>query len=119
MYFWLCCAAGVVSAMLVGMVKRGLSPAGQMLVAAGVAEGISLVMLLVAFLFTAGSTSLVVGVFMIALVVGTLAASLAALLALVGLIRFREHTLWLCLILLAAIVLNPMTIFLGLVLMAG
>lgn len=105
--------------MLISMVKQRLSPVGQMLVAATIAQGTSVLMLLVSFFFTAGSTSLVVGVFLVALVVGSIAAFLAALLALVGLIKYREHTLWLSLILFLSLLLNPLTLFLGLVLLAG
>ncbi|MBM7051827.1 MULTISPECIES: hypothetical protein [unclassified Rothia (in: high G+C Gram-positive bacteria)] len=101
------------------MAKKRLSPAGQMLVAAGIAEGISVLMLLVAFFFTAGSTSVVVTVFLVALVLGSIAAGLAALLALVGLVKFREYTLWLSFLLVAAFVFNPLTIFMGLVVFSG
>lgn len=102
--------------MLVDMVKKGKSPAGQMLIAASIAESISLLMLLIAFFVTAESTSIVVVSFMVALVLGSLAAFLAAMLAIVGLVRYRQHTVWLSLILLAAIIINPLTFFMILVL---
>lgn len=102
--------------MLVDMVKKGKSPAGQMLIAASITESISLLMLLIAFFVTAESTSIVVVSFMVALVLGSLAAFLAAMLAIVGLVRYRQHTVWLSLILLAAIIINPLTFFMILVL---
>lgn len=104
--------------MLVVM-SRKLRPSSQMLVAASIALGVSIAMLLVAIFFATSSPTTTLTVFLIALAVGSLAAFLGALLAIVGLIKHREHTLWLSLILGASVLLNPLTAFSVLLLLGG
>lgn len=105
-------------AMLVVM-SRQLRPSSQMLVAASIALAISVAMLLVAIFFATSSPTTTLTVFLIALALGTLAAFLAALLAVVGLIKHREHTLGLSLILVASVLLNPLTAFTFLLVLGG
>lgn len=79
--------------MLEGMVKRSSRPQStQTLIAATVAETIALVSLVLAFAVNVGSPATVLATLLGFMTLSVLAASLAFILALVGLVRFSRHS---------------------------
>lgn len=89
-----------------------------MLLVAAIAEGLSLLALALAFLLNFGAPSTVLAVFLAMVIVSTITAALAMILALVGLFKYRRYTVWFVLILGCSIVFNPMIWMALLVLLA-
>ncbi|MDY6051551.1 MAG: hypothetical protein SPI83_03965 [Rothia sp. (in: high G+C Gram-positive bacteria)] len=79
----------------------------QTLIAAAVTEAVAVLMLVLAFVVNVGSPSTVLATFLGFIVVSVVAATLAFILALVGLLRFARHTGWFVAILVLSVLANP------------
>lgn len=105
--------------MLEGMALQSTPPAArtrrpqstQMLIAAAVTEGVAVLTLVLAFVVNVGSPSTVLATFLGFMAISVVAATLAFVLALVGLLRFARHTLWFIVILVVSVLANPVLWF--------
>lgn len=82
-----------------------------MLIAAVVTELISVVSLVLAFAVNVGSPSTVLATLLIFMIISVLAATLAFILALTGLIRYSRHTGWFITVLAVSVLANPVLWF--------
>lgn len=98
--------------MLEGMAKRTPRPQStQTFIAAVVTEVISLISLVLAFAVNIGSPSTVLATLLGFMTLSVLAAALAFILALVGLIRFSRHTGGFIAVMVVSVLANPVLWF--------
>lgn len=83
----------------------------QMLIAAVVTEVVAVLSLVLAFTVNVGSPSTVLATFLGFMIVSVLAATLAFILALTGLIRYSRHGRWFLTVLVVSVVANPVLWF--------
>ncbi len=91
--------------------RKKLPQSTQMLIAAAVTETVAVLALVLAFVVNVGSPSTVLATFLGFMTVSVLAASLAFLFALVGLVRYSRHGLWFLLVLVVSVLANPVLWF--------
>lgn len=98
--------------MLEGMAKRTpRSQSTQTLIAAIVTEGIALISFVLAFAVNIGSPSAVLATLLGFMILSVLAAALAFILALVGLIRFSRHSGGFIAVMVVSVLANPVLWF--------
>lgn len=83
----------------------------QMLIASAATEGLAVLTLVLAFVVNVGSPSTVLATFLGFMAVSVIAATLAFVLALVGLLRYARHTAWFIMILVVSVLANPVLWF--------
>lgn len=82
-------------------------PSTQMLIAAVVTEVVAVLSLVLAFTVNVGSPSTVLATFLGLMIVSVLAATLAFILALTGLIRYSRYGSWFLSVLVVSVLANP------------
>lgn len=98
--------------MLEGMATRTPRPQStQTLIAAVISEGIALISLVLAFGVNIGSPSTVLATLLGFMVLSVLAAALAFILALVGLLRFSRHSGGFIAVMVVSVIANPVLWF--------
>lgn len=83
-------------------------PSTQTFVAGAIAEGIAILMLLISVFVTVGSPTAVMATLLVSSILGIIASTLAMILAVVGMVRYRRMFGWNVLLLIASIVFNPL-----------
>ncbi|MDO4898011.1 MAG: hypothetical protein Q3965_01775 [Rothia sp. (in: high G+C Gram-positive bacteria)] len=91
--------------------RRPKPQSTQMLIAAIVTEMISILSLVLAFVVNVGSPSMVLATLLGFMILGVLAATLAFILALVGLLRYSRHGGWFITVLVVSVLANPVLWF--------
>lgn len=103
--------------MLVGMAfeesgsRKKMPQSTQMLVAAAVTEAVAVLALVLAFVVNIGSPSAVLATFLGFMGLSVIAATLAFILALVGLVRFSRHSVWFLVVIAISVLANPVLWF--------
>lgn len=87
------------------------APSTQMLIAAAVTEGVAVLSLVLAFTVNVGSPSTVLATFLGFMIVSVLAATVAFILALTGLIRYSRYGSWFLAVLVVSLLANPVLWF--------
>lgn len=88
--------------------RARLRPSAQMFVVGAIVEVLAIVMLLLGVWVSVGSPSTTMTVFLVCMVLGIIGSAISALLAVVGLFKYRRMTLWNILLLVVSFLFNPM-----------
>lgn len=91
--------------------RQKLPQSTQMLIAASVTEGLAILFLVLAFVVNVGSPSTVLATLLGFMTLSVVAATLAFILALVGLLRFSRHSSGFITILVISVLANPVLWF--------